>query len=668
MSAAVPWKRWDDLRNTRIFKILVILFLLLPLLAARTQPRGQAAKVIADRLSEQERWVLSQVKQGEEADLKKRFGADPQKCRLSAGFLKKVATGWFTKAPVTPYGVRIANAIIDGPLSVEYADVDPLLCLSHCIFQDPVSFQKSHFKKDLFLNGSQFLGSVNFKAAKFDADVSCEQTIFMRESLWRDAKIAEHFHGEGAEFRDEKGPADFYAMSVGANAYLVAAKFFGPANFGLAQIGRELYANNTEFFNKQEKAYFNSIKVNQNAIFKGAKFHGPVNFVVAQIGFQFSGNGMEFLNPKEPVDFRGMKVGNTMFLKEVKFHGPVHFEFAEIGENFRAHKIEICNDGERVSFYKMKVALKTFLDEAKINCSIDMSYGNFYDLEINGKSQDGKEGSEQNIQIPKLNLKGTVVQRDLDIGNARINELDASHMQVKGPASFDNLVISTFADFRDSAFQSMDFQGVTWPEIDKTKNFRPVYLGSLSYTSISIDKPKNVDYQEKDYEAIRSFVEVSPFNTQSYMQMETFFKSIGRESWAKEVFIRMHDRELAEKLAWWDPRRWLEWFFWGQIAGYGRAPFRVFFVSLALIIVGAFTFNPIYLTANKMPAKGSRLETMMLRFFLSLDRFLPIELGLANHWDSKGRRFLTWFYFYLQQILGWILIPIALASIYSQLK
>ena len=121
-------------------------------------------------------------------------------------------------------------------------------------------------------------------------------------------------------------------------------------------------------------------------------------------------------------------------------------------------------------------------------------------------------------------------------------------------------------------------------------------------------------------------------------------------------------------MSWWDPRRWLEWFFWGQIAGYGRAPFRVFFVSLGLIILGAFTFDPEYLTANRFLSQGKTFEAIMMRLFLSLDRFLPIELGLAKSWDSNGRRFLIWFYFYLQQILGWILIPIALASIYSQLK
>ena len=297
-----------------------------------------------------------------------------------------------------------------------------------------------------------------------------------------------------------------------------------------------------------------------------------------------------------------------------------------------------------------------------------MSYGNFFDLEINGKSEDAKVGLGENIHIPKLNLKGTSVQHELKICNARIDELDASQLIIKGPAIFKNIDIVSMADFRHSSFQTMDFEDIKWPAKEKTKNTRKVYISNLTYTGISINKPGNLDYQKKDFEAIMSFVEASPFNTQSYVQMEAFFASIGRDSWAKEAFICMHDRELEEKMPWWDPRRWLERFFWGHLAGYGRAPFRVFFVSFGLIILGAFTFNPEYLTIKRFFSQEKTLESIIMRLFLSLDRFLPIELGLAKTWDANGRRFLIWFYFYLQQILGWILIPIALASIYSQLR
>ena len=59
---------------------------------------------------------------------------------------------------------------------------------------------------------------------------------------------------------------------------------------------------------------------------------------------------------------------------------------------------------------------------------------------------------------------------------------------------------------------------------------------------------------------------------------------------------------------------------------------------------------------------------MIIRFIISLDRFLPVELGLAHKWDVSATNFFTWLYFHLEQVLGWILIPIALASIYTQIK
>ncbi len=258
-------------------------------------------------------------------------------------------------------------------------------------------------------------------------------------------------------------------------------------------------------------------------------------------------------------------------------------------------------------------------------------------------------------------------------------------MQVKGQATIENVQINNLADFRNSSFQGLSLVNVKLPEVDsrkphlgneEKKRFKfEVYLGELTYSNLSVDKPVcqsddkpyDCDYNDKDFEKIKDFVEGCPFYTQSYVQLESFFKRIGRESWANEVFMSMNNRELTEKMHWYDPRRWLEWFFWGKIAGYGRAPFRVFFLSLAFIILGACLFDPRFLMTNKISAEG-RIRDAAIRLIISLDRFLPIELGLAKDWDAKGRRFPVWLYFFLQQVLGWILIPIALASIYSQLK
>ncbi len=670
MSAFSRSTKWDSLKRLVCFKVLGIFFLLILHLAFQPQSAICAAKAGEELpLTEQERWVLGQVTAGDEADLQQAFGREDERRRLSAVFLKKLLRGDFKDIRIPHQGVQIAHAVIVGPLNLKDLEIDYPLSLSHCRFEDQVTFAEGRCKKNLVLNDSIFLKSAQFNGIKIGGSVFCQRTVFLGESLWRDAKIEDKFFAPEVEFRSPEGKADFNTMKVGTNAHFISATFSGPVDFGLAHIGRQLNMNEAAFLNKTKTAYFSDMIVDQIAYFKKARFYGPVNFVIVRIATQFVADGAEFLNEDQLVNFSGFRVGSTIFFRGAQFWGPVKFEHAKIAVNFRATGARLLNPFKAKNFSRMKVGQKLFMNDVTILGDIDLSYGEFYDVEISGAKEVGE--SDQARGIEKLNLRGMLVQRELTVADEVIAELDASSMQVKGPALFRNIEIISKADFRNSSFQGLDFQQVRWPHKEIKKNVRNVCLSDLTYSSISIDRSENVDdrdYSDKDFEAIKAFVEASPFNTQTYVQLEEFYKRIGKESWAKEVFIRRHDRELAEKMQWYDPRRWLEWFFWGRLAGYGRAPFRVFFISLAIIILGAFLFDPEYLTENKKSAEGRTYKSMLIRFFLSLDRFLPIELGLAKNWDAKANRFLIWFYFHLQQILGWILIPIALASIYTQIK
>lgn len=659
-------------------KELGILFLLVLFVVFQAQKAGLAANIAEDQqLSEQEAWVLRQVKEGKEADLGKEFGEEDKKQQLRAAFLKKLFTGDFKNFRIPYQGVHIAHAvIIDGPLDLNYLEVDYPVTLASCLFPDQITFIGSHCKKDLSFVGSKFLQNAHFKGMKIDGTVNCDRTIFEGECLWAEAEIGEKFQADTAEFRSTTQKADFHTMKVGTEACFSAAKFYGPVDFELVRIGMRLNMNKTEFFHEKATANFLAMIVDKYALFNGARFHGPVNFVITQIGLQFWADGAEFLNPEEPADFRGIKTGNSIFFRRARFHGPAKFEFSEIGTNFRATGARLLNACQAKSFAQLKVGQKVFLDGVTIQCDLDMSYGEFHDLEISGivivKDQDTAQHST--MTLPRLNLTGIQVQRELKIADASIGELLAKNMQVKGDAQFRNIAITSLADFRRSSLQAVDFQKVAWPKLEKGngKHVRKVWLNDLTYTSIRLDKPEDDDhsrdYGEEDFKAIKNFIEDSPFNTQTYVQLEAFFKNSGKEAWANEVYIRMHDRDLEENLHWADPRRWLEWLFWGKLAGYGRKPFRVFFISLILIVLGACLFDPEYLMDRKKSTDGRLYKSMLIRFFLSLDRFLPIELGLAKDWNAQASSFPVWFYFHLQQILGWILIPIALASIYSQIK
>ncbi len=653
--------------------LLLLVFLLL---SFQSRLAGGADQAGGDQaLTEQEAWVLNQVKEGRKADLEMRFGEDAKRRQLQAGFLKKLLLGDFPGLKVSYHGVAIVGAVITGgPLDLKYVTIDYPLSLSRCAFTDQISLVRSQCKNDLSLVDSTFFKDADFKGMKISGSVNCDHTRFEEACSWADAEIGEKFLAEGAEFRSVTHKADFHTMKVGTEAIFPEAKFYGPVDFELVRIGMRLNMNKAEFFHKKAPADFLAMIVDKYVLFNEARFHGPVNFVIVQVGLQFWANGAQFLNPEATADFRGIKTGNSIFFEKALFQGPAKFEFCEIGANFRASGAKLLNASQAKSFAQMKVGQKVFLDGITVCCGFDLSYGEFHDLEISGVIKDRQTIQDSTMNLPRLNLIGIQVQRELIIADACLDELCASTMRVKGPAHFLNIIIRTLADFRHSSFQSMDFQQVAWPKpkLVEGKMVHKLCLSELTYNSLSINKPEDSDhssdYTDKDFQAIKKFLEDSTFNTQAYVQLEAFFKSIGKESWANKAFIRMHDRDLEENYHWADPVRWLEWLFWGRLAGYGKKPFRVFFVSLALIILGACLFDPEHLTDNKMSSGGRTYKQLLIRFFLSLDRFLPIELGLSKHWDAKASRFPIWFYFHLQQILGWILIPIALASIYTQIK
>lgn len=613
--------------NQAGLKPVRILLLLCLILASQAQ-LGSCSEYTLDGqpLTPPEKWVLAQVMAGKRADLEKRFGIALKNYQLRARFLEKLIAGEFDHLRIPRQGVQIFNAIIENPLDLRNAEVNYYVRLSRCIFKKRVDLRDSHFKKSLDLSYSLFCDRADSEAMKVDGDAIYDDAIFEDEVVWTAVTV-------GGRFNCER----------------------------------------VEFWHPEKEAIFNSLKVGDSVFIRGSIFHGPVNAAVAYMGRHLQADGTTFLSPNKTVNFRRIRVGMSAFFRGASFHGPVIFQSADIAENFVANGA-IFLGPKTANLSRLKVGQKALFDDSdktknqeplSIRCPLDMSYGNYNDLEIRGSAN--KNSSEKSINLPSLSFRGGVIQHELIIEHAKIAKLDASKFQVKGPAKFSDLEIETSADFGSSACQSLDFIKVTWPKIDKKTRTRQVDLAGLTYNAISIDKD-NSDYQAKDVLAIKDFVETSPFNTESYVQLETFFRNIGREDTAKEVFIRMHDRELSLKIEWYDPRRWLEWLFWGKIAGYGRAPFRVFFLSMIFILLGAFLFDPEYLTANKMSPEGRIYKSMIMRFFLSLDRFLPIELGLAKYWEARERKFFIWFYFYLHQVLGWILLPIALASIYSQLK
>ena len=110
--------------------LLLLLYLIFPSQTAICETdSGEALQ-----LSEQESWVLTQIRQGKEVDLRKKFAGKQEVYPLTNAFLEKLLLEGFKDVQISHRGVKIANAIIEGDLILENAEISHAVYLTDCIF------------------------------------------------------------------------------------------------------------------------------------------------------------------------------------------------------------------------------------------------------------------------------------------------------------------------------------------------------------------------------------------------------------------------------------------------------------------------------------------------------------------------------------------------------
>jgi hypothetical protein len=457
--------------------------------------------------------------------------------------------------------------------------------------------------------------------------------------------------------------------------------------------------------------------------------------------------GAIFLNEIHEASFNSLKVSHIACFDNVIFLGPVDFRATDIGGQFQISKAEFHNKTqETINFKGIRVGHESLFNKVFFNGKVNLTYGNHTRLLIEGVDTVKREG------LLELLLQGTSVKNELKLKNFNLAALNASHLRVTGPATFAGLTIkkpaaapagqeapaaphgmlpaekpnpeesgkelglkafqakpkfNPAADFQQAALETLNFENITWP--DEAVDLK---LDGLTYTSLSVQEPPGtplglvhrfMDYLwdvPPDFQGLKRLIARSNFNPQNYLQLEDYCKRVGHKDWANNMYIAMRDRELERK-SWYSPLRWLEWAFWGRLAGYGRRPYRAFGLGLVIVVIGAiWVFDPRhfrgkgeaawplsfyhwhrafspdlkeYFRKRRFPGfRGdiaSLFKLTLLRFLISLDQFIPgINLKIADYWQPPQLTFRTWCWLQFQAISGWVLVPIGLAAIFSQLK
>ena len=170
------------------------------------------------RLMPAEQYVLERVAAGAVADLKEKFGEDEAARTLRGRFVEALLAEAIPGFKVPHSGIHLVNAVVAGPLGLEFAVVDPAVFLVGCRFKDLVNCGGSLFKKNLVVKQVMFDQTANFYRLHVGVDAFFGETVFQGPVDFGGANI----EGQSVDPRAAGSHALPFRVYSASRAYLPA--------------------------------------------------------------------------------------------------------------------------------------------------------------------------------------------------------------------------------------------------------------------------------------------------------------------------------------------------------------------------------------------------------------------------------------------------------------
>ncbi len=371
----------------------------------------------------------------------------------------------------------------------------------------------------------------------------------------------------------------------------------------------------SEFIEKLLLGKFNRTNLSRFVMIDGAEFRGPLSVRNADIQMEVRLTNSQF---DDDLDFSTSHFRAPFSLNGSRFtKSNLNFNSMQVSGGLFLNGIEVPGTAE---FYHLDVKGDVFIKNARFtNRSATVEFG---EADIKGdmfveNSMFAGSLSMTQSNLKGLNLKSVRVGKKLDLGHAHIEKV-------------------------------FELSLVGKPD--------PIVLAGLIYGDLS---PGGVDENLKiliDEESKNNY------NSQSYSQLESYYRIHGLPEEADNVFVqskRIERRTLSGSAK-------VSSYFLDGLVGYGRKPQKALAISLMVVFLGTV----IFWRRRDMELQDSKsCRAIYNPFWYSLDLLTPIiDMDAARVWMPRENWWFGRNYARLHRILGWILVPIGLAAITGIIK
>lgn len=516
-----------------------------------------------------------------------------------------------------PEGFLLSNAVISTPLERRYACVEGEICFEACLFIEAVSVTYAEFKRRIRFLGCAFNGDLNLETSElselwFSPSAKGRPTLVHGGANFFALNVGERLICEKTQFLNEAREAYFNSIEVANHVSLNESLFRGGVNFIGAEIGGQLLCNKTQFLSKEGIVYFNSAKVARHALFREAVFEGPADFGGMDVGNQLLCERARFLSSLKTASFNSAKIKEGAFFRGAFFHGPVDLVGISNGTCFYCEGAQFLHPHEVVNFDNMRVDGFASFQGAVFEGPVYLSHCAF----------------SQNLLLEGVRFKGFLSFYNTTITGTLYL---FSPSEIQGGASVFVTQLPAAADLR----------GLTYDRTD---------LGSEDRWQKWIDLRR----------------EGGDYDPGPYLVLEQSFRRAGRDDLGDRVHFEMRRSEEQFLKRRKRAGKYILHCLWRWSVGYGVGGQRLFYLISAVFLSTYFFVRDAGRQGVFQPGEKPDPNPFS-PFWYTLDLLLPgVSLDYQEHWRATDG--VISFFSRAVILVGWILVPLAVAQLAGLLK
>ncbi|MEO7298507.1 MAG: pentapeptide repeat-containing protein [Verrucomicrobiota bacterium] len=351
------------------------------------------------------------------------------------------------------------------------------------------------------------------------------------------------------------------------------------------------------------------------------RFAGEANFSksIFENGFSLTGSIFE-----KTANFSSMKIERVAVFDKTTFAAGVSAGQLEITGMFSAREAHFTSPIGPVDFTSLKTGGDAFFSNASFAGRVTFQSAHI---------------------LENCRFDGSVFTNAAALVNFE-------EVRVGAASSFVGCSFAGYVSFKDAKFNALDFSKTAWPRIHDDNPW--LWLNGMTYTRISAGSEK--DSWKNLFNLVQRTAHGTAYSADVFSRFDDYYRKLGYPREANAFFRAQKKREREEVLS---GPSWVWSFFLEQFVGYGRSPERAIFWSVAIIGFGCVIFQPNRMEPQKSEFTGRKYSP----FWYSVDVYLPIiKLHDADVWKPKEEYILTHVWRRIHTVLGWALIPIALAA------